>query len=230
MNSIVTMRAGIGHSVRRKEGARLLTGLGRYSDDFNLPAQAYGAVVRSPHAHARIYAINIKAARTIPGVLALLTGAAAAADGLTPIPHLAAPGTSPDVVLYNRDGSAVPVAPHHVLSTDRRWRAPHETSLLLLTAAYRQRSLPNHQPNGARRSEYRTRVPLGLICTPAPTSRKSRACSYSATSKPRCCSASAATSPPMPAPAIRMGLFGMSSSNFVVFDAGSLPAVIPRAK
>ena len=113
------MQAGIGHSVRRKEDARLLTGLGRYSDDFNLPGQAYGAVVRSPHAHARIRAIDTKAARAMPGVLALLTGADAAADGLTPIPHLAAPGTPPDVVLHNRDGSAVPVAPHHVLSTDR---------------------------------------------------------------------------------------------------------------
>ena len=119
LNAIVTMRAGIGHSVRRKEDARLLTGLGRYSDDFNLPGQAYGAVVRSPHAHARICVIDTKAARAMPGVLAVLTGADAAADGLIRIPHLAAPGTPPDVVLHNRDGSAVPVAPHHVLSTDR---------------------------------------------------------------------------------------------------------------
>ena len=113
------MQAGIGHSVRRKEDARLLTGLGRYSDDFNLPGQAYGAVVRSPHAHARIGAIDTKTARATPGVLAVLTGADAAADGLTPIPHLTAPGTPPDIVLHNRDGSAVRVAPHHVLSTDR---------------------------------------------------------------------------------------------------------------
>jgi aerobic carbon-monoxide dehydrogenase large subunit len=113
------MQAGIGHSVRRKEDARLLTGLGRYSDDVNLPGQAYSTVLRSPHAHARIRAIDTKAARAMPGVLAVLTGADAAADGLTPIPHLAAPGTPPDVVLHNRDGSAVPVAPHHVLPIDR---------------------------------------------------------------------------------------------------------------
>ena len=55
------MNAGIGHSVRRKEDARLLTGLGRYSDDVNLPGQAYSTVVRSPHAHARIRAIDTKA-------------------------------------------------------------------------------------------------------------------------------------------------------------------------
>ena len=42
------------------------------------------------------------------------------------------------------------------------------------------------------------------ICTPAPSSRSSAACSYSATSKPRCSRASAATMPPIPAPAIRM--------------------------
>ena len=119
MKSIVTVQAVIGHSVRRKEDARLLTGLGRYSDDFNLPTQAYGAVARPPHAHARIRAMDTKAARAMPGVLAVLTGADAAADGLTRIPHLAAPGTPPDIVLHNRDGSAVPVAPHQVLSTDR---------------------------------------------------------------------------------------------------------------
>src|SRR6201995_1683382 len=48
-----------------------------------------------------------------------------------------------------------------------------------------------------------TRDPFGEICTPAPISRKSAACSYSATSNPRCSRASAATMPPMPAPAIR---------------------------
>ena len=58
-------------------------------------------------------------ARAMPGVLAVLTGQDALADGLTRIPHLAAAGTPPDIVLTNRDGSPVPVAPHHVLATDR---------------------------------------------------------------------------------------------------------------
>ena len=113
------MQAGIGHSVRRKEDARLLSGRGCYSDDVNLPGQAYGAVIRSPHAHARIRAIDTKAARATPGVLVVLSGPDAANDGLKPIPHPAAPGTPPDIVLHNRDGSAVPVAPHHILSIDR---------------------------------------------------------------------------------------------------------------
>jgi aerobic carbon-monoxide dehydrogenase large subunit len=129
------MRAGIGNSVRRKEDGRLPTGLGRYSDDFNLPGQVFGAVLRSPHAHARIRAIDTKAAHAMPGVLAILTGADAAADGLTPIPHLTAPGTPPDIVLHNRDGSAVPVVPHHVLSTDRARHVGAAVVFVMLTQA-----------------------------------------------------------------------------------------------
>ena len=113
------MNAGIGQTVRRKEDARLVTGRGNYSDDVNLPGQAYGAAVRSPHAHALIRSIDVAAARAMPGVLAVLTGQDALADGLKRIPHLAAAGTPPDIVLTNRDGSPVPVAPHHVLATDR---------------------------------------------------------------------------------------------------------------
>src|ERR1700753_3955152 len=40
-------------------------------------------------------------------------------NSLNPTPHLAAPGTPPDIVLHNRDGSPVPAAPHHILSIDR---------------------------------------------------------------------------------------------------------------
>ena len=52
----------IGQPLPRKEDLRLLTGAGRYSDDVNLPGQAYAAFVRSPQAHARIKAIDISAA------------------------------------------------------------------------------------------------------------------------------------------------------------------------
>ena len=113
------MQSGIGTTVRRKEDLRLVTGRGCYSDDFNFPDQAYGAAVRSPHAHALIRGIDVAAARAMPGVLAVLTGADALADGLTRIPHLTAAGTPPDIVLTNRDGSPVPAAPHYVLPTDR---------------------------------------------------------------------------------------------------------------
>src|SRR5580658_2037763 len=113
------MQVRIGDAVHRKEDARLLVGRGCYSDDINLPDQAYAAVLRSPHAHALIRAIDVKAARAMPGVLAVLTGRDARVDGLKPIPHPCAPGTAPDIVLKNRDGSAVPAAPHHILPADR---------------------------------------------------------------------------------------------------------------
>jgi len=77
---------GIGKPVVRKEDARLLRGGGCYTDDFNLPDQAYASVVRSVHAHARIRSIDAKRALAMPGVLAVLTGEDVARDGLKPIP------------------------------------------------------------------------------------------------------------------------------------------------
>ena len=64
----------IGMPVRREEDFRLLRGKGRYVDDVRLPGAARGYVVRSPHAHARIAALDAIAARAAPGVLAVLTG------------------------------------------------------------------------------------------------------------------------------------------------------------
>jgi carbon-monoxide dehydrogenase large subunit len=110
----------IGKPLRRKEDLRLLTGQGRYSDDVSLPGQAYAAFARSPHAHARIRAIDTAAARAMPGVLAVLTGADAAADGLKPIPHTPIPMKPPaDILLINRDGSPHGYAPHPLLAADR---------------------------------------------------------------------------------------------------------------
>jgi carbon-monoxide dehydrogenase large subunit len=73
---------GIGQPVTRVEDPRFITGRGRYVDDFDLPRQCYGAVVMSPHAHARIKNINTAKAKVAPGVLAVLTGADVKADGL----------------------------------------------------------------------------------------------------------------------------------------------------
>ncbi|HWE72267.1 MAG TPA: xanthine dehydrogenase family protein molybdopterin-binding subunit [Stellaceae bacterium] len=77
----------VGQPIRRKEDRRLLTGHGRFTDDINLPHQAYVYVLRSLHAHARIRAIDTSAAKDAPGVLAVLTGADYAADGLKPMQH-----------------------------------------------------------------------------------------------------------------------------------------------
>jgi carbon-monoxide dehydrogenase large subunit len=64
----------IGQPVPRAEDPKLLRGEGRYTDDINLPAQAYAVIVRSPHAHGRIKSIDTAAARAMPGVLAIYTG------------------------------------------------------------------------------------------------------------------------------------------------------------
>src|SRR4051794_24118625 len=65
----------LGQPVPRFEDPRLLRGGGRYVDDIVLPHLAYGYVLRSPHAHARIRAIDTARAEVAPGVLAVLTGA-----------------------------------------------------------------------------------------------------------------------------------------------------------
>src|SRR5436309_4632153 len=79
--------SGIGQPVRRREDLRLVRGGGRYTADENLPGQIYAAMVRSPHAHARIRGIAKEDALATPGVLAVLTGTDFLADGLKPIPH-----------------------------------------------------------------------------------------------------------------------------------------------
>ena len=76
------MRFGIGQPVTRKEDVRFLTGRGRYVADIDLVRQAYAVFIFSPHAHARIRAIDKEAAERMPGVFAVLTGEDWAADGL----------------------------------------------------------------------------------------------------------------------------------------------------
>ncbi|MGH7355494.1 MAG: xanthine dehydrogenase family protein molybdopterin-binding subunit [Candidatus Rokuibacteriota bacterium] len=112
-------RQGIGKPVLRKEDERLVKGAGCFSDDFNLPGQAYACFVRSPHAHARIRRVDGAPALELPGVISVLTGADAAADGLQPIPHRPVPANPYEPQLRNRDGSPHFVAPHALLPVDR---------------------------------------------------------------------------------------------------------------
>jgi carbon-monoxide dehydrogenase large subunit len=112
MSEPVTVeKFAVGQSVRRVEDARLLQGLGRYSDDVALPRQAHAAVVRSPHAHARLRGVDAAAARRAPGVLAVLTGADAGADDLGNLPT--------DGNRKRRDGSAAFATPRPALARER---------------------------------------------------------------------------------------------------------------
>ncbi|HVI68470.1 MAG TPA: xanthine dehydrogenase family protein molybdopterin-binding subunit, partial [Bradyrhizobium sp.] len=76
------MRFGIGQPVTRKEDARFLTGRGRYVADLDFARQAHAVFIYSPHAHARIRAIEKATAEQSPGVFAVLTGEDWRADGL----------------------------------------------------------------------------------------------------------------------------------------------------
>jgi carbon-monoxide dehydrogenase large subunit len=78
---------GIGQPVRRVEDRRFLTGRGHYLDDIVRPRQAHAVMLRSPHAHARIRAIDSRAAAG-PGILGIFTGADLAQDGIGTIPCL----------------------------------------------------------------------------------------------------------------------------------------------
>src|ERR1700741_4107028 len=84
-------RHGIGQPVRRVEDQRFLTGRARYVDDIHLPHMLHGAVVMSPHAHARIKSIAVEEALKMPGVHLVLTGEDARKENLGGIPPLFMP-------------------------------------------------------------------------------------------------------------------------------------------
>src|ERR1043166_7349996 len=111
--------AGIGQPVRRKEDLRLVTGTGRFGDDISLPGQAHAVMVRSPHAHARIVTIATDEAKALPGVLAVLIGADAQADGLKPIPHNPSLPNLPDIAPRLRAGTSARVVTHMPLPSDK---------------------------------------------------------------------------------------------------------------
>jgi len=102
---------GIGVAVRRKEDRRFLVGAGSYTDDIVRPGQVFAHIVRSPHAHARIRSIRTGAARSAPGVVAVLTGEDLAADKLGNIPT--------GWLIHSKDGSPMVEPPHPALARDR---------------------------------------------------------------------------------------------------------------
>jgi carbon-monoxide dehydrogenase large subunit len=108
---IVVEKFAVGQSVRRLEDPRLLQGLGRYSDDVSLPREAHAVLARSPHAHARIRGIDTSAALKLPGVLAVLTAAELAADGVGNLPS--------DRGRKRRDGSPASATPRPALLRER---------------------------------------------------------------------------------------------------------------
>jgi carbon-monoxide dehydrogenase large subunit len=110
-NMMAVQKYGIGQPVLRKEDDTLVRGKGKYTDDFNLPRQAYAWIVRSSHAHGVIRAINTEAAKAMPGVLGVWTGADLAAAGYGPF-TCALP-------LKSRDGTPLHQTNRTALMTDK---------------------------------------------------------------------------------------------------------------
>jgi carbon-monoxide dehydrogenase large subunit len=118
----------IGSSIKRREDPSLITGHGKYTDDFKLPGMLHAAMVRSPHAHARIKTIDASAALALPGVVAAYTAAdveKAGLPGMLPVgwllPNLKAvphPMLAKGKVRYVGDAVAVVVAEDRYLARD----------------------------------------------------------------------------------------------------------------
>ncbi|RVU38019.1 xanthine dehydrogenase family protein molybdopterin-binding subunit [Hwanghaeella grinnelliae] len=102
--------SGIGRSVPRLEDARLLTGHGRFVEDLHKDGIAHAVMVRSPVAHAKLRNVDVDAAKSAPGVLAVLTGADIQAAGLNPLPCITPQNSS--------DGTPFRSPPRHALPAE----------------------------------------------------------------------------------------------------------------
>ena len=102
------MRFGAGQPVKRLEDQRLLTGKGQFIDDKPEDGALWLHVLRSPHAHAKIVSIDVKAAKDMPGVEAVYTGADLVADNVGTIPTLS--------VFMRPDGKPMTVPPRRLLA------------------------------------------------------------------------------------------------------------------
>ena len=105
------LRFGSGQAVRRLEDEQLLKGAGVYTDDVSLPGQTRLCFVRSPYPHARIVSIDTSAAKAMPGVHLVVTGAELKAQGVKP---MARP------VNFKRADGSPPASPdRHILAAER---------------------------------------------------------------------------------------------------------------
>jgi carbon-monoxide dehydrogenase large subunit len=110
-NAIALQKFGVGQPVLRKEDDTLVRGKGKYTDDFNLPGQAYAWIVRSSHAHGIIKGIDSSSAKAMPGVLGVWTGADLAPAGYGPY--------TCGLPLKNRDGTPLLQTNRTALMSDK---------------------------------------------------------------------------------------------------------------
>ena len=103
----------VGQPLPRIEDRRFLTGAGQFTDDLEATNQVYAAVVRSPHAHARIGAIDLREALAAPGVVGAFTAADLREAGIGVIPSST---RAEPYRLLNRDGSEMALADQYPLA------------------------------------------------------------------------------------------------------------------
>jgi carbon-monoxide dehydrogenase large subunit len=124
--SLAMTQFGIGQPVPRTEDPVLVRGHGRYTDDLSLPKQVYAVMVRSPHAHGVIRAIDTDAAREMPGVLGVYTAADLEGYGKLKC----------GLPLKSRDGSAIKYEPRPALASGKvRWVGDPVACVVAETAA-----------------------------------------------------------------------------------------------
>src|SRR3954466_8071792 len=111
----------VGKRIRRREDPRLITGTATYVEDIQMPGMHYAAIVRSPHAAAKIRSINIKGAVEAPGVALVYTGEDTKDVG--PVPC----------------GASLPglrVPHHNILALDRVYYVGHPVAVVVATDKY----------------------------------------------------------------------------------------------
>ncbi|HUG25111.1 xanthine dehydrogenase family protein molybdopterin-binding subunit [Piscinibacter sp.] len=113
----------IGKPLLRREDRRFLTGAGQYTDDVVLPGQTYGVFLRSPHAHARIRAIKLDAAKQSPGVLAIFTGSDLADAKVGGLPC--------GWLIHSKDGTPMKEPPHPVLAQGKVRHVGDQVALIV---------------------------------------------------------------------------------------------------
>ncbi len=114
-----------GASIKRSEDPRILTGAGRYVDDIKLPGMLHAAFVRSPMAHARVLSVDVSAARALPGVVAVFTGAE--------LEEITVPGPDALMALIGGDG---PTPEFTLLASDKVRFAGDPVAIVIAESRY----------------------------------------------------------------------------------------------
>src|SRR5688500_1383454 len=115
----------VGSRIKRREDPRLMTGRATYTDDMKLPRMARASFARSIYAHAKVVSVDVSKAKTMPGVIAVLTGAAIA-------------GKTPQIPC-GLDFPGLKVPPHRLLAVDRVRYVGEPVAVVVATDRYKAR-------------------------------------------------------------------------------------------